>query len=150
MAAAPVAPDDIVATSADVRAGDRPPLIVREPLEGFLDAHGFGEGAIEAEPIGDGHSNVTYLIRRAGAPEMVLRRPPRPPLPPSAHDVAREARLLGALQGTAARVPKVLATCPDESVIGAPFYLMERIEGEVIVTTVPAALDVPAERVDEL
>ena len=58
-----------------------------------------------ADPIGDGHSNVTYLIERGGE-EIVLRRPPRPPLPPSAHDVLREARLLRALWDTPARVPR--------------------------------------------
>ena len=73
----------------------------------------------------------------------MLRRPPRPPLPPSAHDVLREARLLRALRDTPARVPEVLAVCTDEQVIGAPFYVMERIEGEVIVASVPAALDSP-------
>ena len=72
-----------------------------------------------------GHSNVTYLIRR-GDTELVLRRPPRPPLPPSAHDVLREARLLGAVEGADVRTPKVLVACDDESVIGAPFYVMER------------------------
>ena len=68
---------------------------------------------------------------------MVLRRPPRPPLPPSAHDVLREARLLRALESTPARVPRVLAVCEDPAVIGCPFYVMERVEGEVIVSTVP-------------
>jgi aminoglycoside phosphotransferase (APT) family kinase protein len=76
----------------------------------------------------------------------VLRRPPRPPLPPSAHNVLREARLLSALWSTPARVPDVLAVCSEESTIGAPFYVMERIPGEVIVTSVPAALDTPPER----
>jgi len=76
----------------------------------------------------------------------VLRRPPRPPLPPSAHDVLREARLLRALADTPARVPAVLAVGDDEQVIGAPFYVMERIEGEVIVASVPEALDTPPER----
>jgi len=118
---------------------------VIEPLRAFLDEHGLGDGEIRATPIGDGHSNVTYLIQR-GDSEMVLRRPPRPPLPPSAHDVLREARLLRALQSTPARVPAVLAVCADPATIGAPFYVMERIEGEVIVTSVPAALDTPAER----
>src|ERR1019366_642435 len=94
---------------------------------------------------GDGHSNVTYLIVRGDA-EMVLRRPPRPPLPPSAHDVLREARLLRALQDTAARVPAVLAVCEDPDTIGSPFYVMEKIEGDVIVTSIPPALDTPAER----
>ena len=70
----------------------------------------------------------------------MLRRPPRPPLPPSAHDVLREASLLRALEQTTVRVPKVLATCDDETVIGAPFYLMERVEGTVINDTLPDGL----------
>jgi aminoglycoside phosphotransferase (APT) family kinase protein len=142
---APIAPDDIVENAADAEANSRPPLLVLGPLRAFMDAHGIGEGEIEASPIGEGHSNVTYLIRR-GEAEAVLRRPPRPPLPPSAHDVLREARLLRALRPTPARVPDVLAVCEDESTIGAPFYLMSRVEGEVIVTSVPAALDTPPER----
>jgi aminoglycoside phosphotransferase (APT) family kinase protein len=144
---AAVAPDDIVATHADASGNARPPLLVIEPLRAFLDEHGLGEGEIEAKPIGEGHSNVTYLIERDGA-RVVLRRPPRPPLPPSAHDVLREARLLSALQDTPARVPRVLAVCAREDVIGCPFYVMERIEGEVIVSSVPAALDSPAHRRD--
>jgi aminoglycoside phosphotransferase (APT) family kinase protein len=139
------APDDVVERHAEVAADARPPLLVLEPLEAFLDEHGLGEGAIDATPIGEGHSNVTYLITR-GDTEVVLRRPPRPPLPPSAHDVLREARLLRALQDTPARVPVVLAVCADEHTIGAPFYVMERIAGEVIVTSIPPALDTPLER----
>src|SRR6267378_3218279 len=140
-----VAPDDIVSTPAQARGNERPPLLVLEPLREFLDQHGLGEGEIEASPIGDGHSNVTYLIERGGS-EMVLRRPPRPPLPPSAHDVLREARLLSALRDTPARVPDVLAVCDDPTTIGAPFYVMEMIEGEVIVASIPPALDSVAER----
>jgi aminoglycoside phosphotransferase (APT) family kinase protein len=139
------APDDVVATYVEAARNDRPPLLVVEPLLAFLDERGLGSGPLEAEPVGDGHSNVTYLVRRGDA-EVVVRRPPRPPLPPSAHDVLREARLLRALRTTAARVPEVLAVCEDESVIGAPFYVMERLYGEVITTEVPAALDTPAER----
>jgi aminoglycoside phosphotransferase (APT) family kinase protein len=141
----PIAPDDIVKTAADAQANSRPPLLVLEPLRAFLDEHGLGAGEPVATPIGDGHSNVTYLIERDGS-AMVLRRPPRPPLPPSAHDVLREARLLRALRGTPARVPEVLAVCEDPETIGAPFYVMERIDGEVIVSSIPAALDTPAER----
>lgn len=70
----------------------------------------------------------------------MLRRPPRPPLPPSAHDVLREARLLKALENTNVRVPKVLATGEDESLLGVPFYVMERVHGEVLSTDVPPAL----------
>jgi aminoglycoside phosphotransferase (APT) family kinase protein len=142
---APIAPDDIVLNAADAQANSRPPLLMLEPLAAFLDAHGIGEGAIEASPIGEGHSNVTYLIERGGQ-QVVLRRPPRPPLPPSAHDVLREARLLKALKDTPARVPDVLAVCSDADTIGAPFYVMEHVEGEVIVASVPAALDTPQER----
>jgi hypothetical protein len=83
-----VAPDDLVATHAEADRNDRPPLLVLQPLRAFLDAHELGSGGIEAEPLGDGHSNVTYLVRRPDR-EVVVRRPPRPPLPPSAHDVLR-------------------------------------------------------------
>src|SRR3984893_18039348 len=123
-----LAPVDIVETHAEAQGNSRPPLLVLEPLRAFLDAHGLGEGPIGASPIGEGHSNVTYLIERDGT-EVVLRRPPRPPLPPSAHDVLREARLLRALRDTPARVPEVLAVCADEQTIGAPFYVMERVDG---------------------
>ncbi|MFZ1927166.1 MAG: phosphotransferase family protein [Solirubrobacteraceae bacterium] len=142
---AAVAPDDIVERHADVASGARPPLLVLEPLRAFLDEHDLGAGEIKAQPIGDGHSNVTYLIERDGL-ELVLRRPPRPPLPPSAHDVLREARLLRALEPTPARVPRVLAVCEDETLIGCPFYVMERVHGEVIVWETPPALDTPEQR----
>ncbi len=139
------APDDIVSSHAEAASNERPPLLVVEPLLAFLDEHGIGSGDLAAEPVGDGHSNVTYLVRRGDA-EVVLRRPPRPPIPKSAHDVLREARLLRALEPTGARVPRVLAVGDDEDVIGAPFYVMERIAGEVITGEIPAALDTPEQR----
>ena len=141
-----IAPDDVVATFADAEENEREPLLVLGPLGEFLDGAGIGDGGeIDVEPVGDGHSNVTYLLRRDGL-EFVLRRPPRGPLPPSAHDVLREARVLRALGPTPARVPPVLAACDDLAVIGSPFYVMEKIEGEVMTTSVAPALDVPAER----
>src|SRR3954449_2447694 len=130
----------IVNTPEEAAALELPPLLIRRPLEAFLDAHGLGSGEVGAEPVGEGHSNVTYLIAR-DAGEWVLRRPPRPPLPPSAHDVLREAHLLRALEGTPVRVPRVLATCDDEAVIGAPFYVMERVHGEVLLSTRPPELE---------
>jgi aminoglycoside phosphotransferase (APT) family kinase protein len=136
---------DVVDTPRDAAELEHAPLVVREPLEAFLDARGIGEGRVEAERIGEGHSNVTFLIRR-GETRVVLRRPPRPPLPPSAHDVLREARLLEALEPTPVRVPPVLATCDDESVLGVPFYVMEEMHGSVITSEIPEALDNPAER----
>jgi aminoglycoside phosphotransferase (APT) family kinase protein len=141
----PVAPDDIVASHADAQANRRPPLLVLEPLAAFLDAHGLGAGPIEAEPVGEGHSNVTFRVRRHDA-DVIVRRPPRPPLPPSAHDMLREARVLSALEPTDVPVPRVLAVCDDDAVIGAPFYVMERVEGEVVTGSVPEGLDTPAER----
>ena len=59
-------------TAADAHANSRAPLLVLDTLGDFLDRHGLGEGEIEASPIGEGHSNVTYLVRR-GEREMVLR-----------------------------------------------------------------------------
>jgi aminoglycoside phosphotransferase (APT) family kinase protein len=134
-----------VDNTAEAAAQERPPLIVREPLQEFLDHHDLGEGDVEAEPIGDGHSNVTYLIVR-GDDRFVLRRPPRPPVPPSANDVLRESRLLTALQPTDVPTADVLAVCDDESVIGAPFYVMPFLEGHVITTEMPPELDNPEQR----
>jgi aminoglycoside phosphotransferase (APT) family kinase protein len=131
---------DVVDTPQDAAELELPPLVVREPLEAFLDRHGIGEGRVEAERIGEGHSNFTFLVCR-GDTRVVLRRPPRPPLPPSAHDVLREARLLRALESTAVRVPRVLAVGDDESVLGVPFYVMEEMQGSVVTSDVPEALD---------
>jgi aminoglycoside phosphotransferase (APT) family kinase protein len=137
---------EVVDSFGDVGDEELPPLIVREPLEAYLESAGLGAGRIEPVRIGEGHSNVTYLLRRKGVERLVLRRPPRPPLPPSAHDVLREARLLTAVQEADVRTPRVLAACDDESVLGVPFYVMERIEGTVVTDQMPAALDGPAER----
>ena len=136
---------DVVETSEEARAQQRPPLIVRGPLQEFLDHHDLGEGEILAEPIGEGHSNVTYLIQR-GEGKFVLRRPPRPPVPPSANDVLRESRILRGLQNTDVPTPDVLAVCDDEAVIGAPFYVMPFIEGDVITVAMPDELDNPEQR----
>jgi aminoglycoside phosphotransferase (APT) family kinase protein len=133
-------PPDVVDTAAEADELEHPPLVVREPLEAFLDEHGIGSGRLEAERIGEGHSNFTFLVERGDA-RVVLRRPPRPPLPPSAHDVLREARLLRALESTPVRVPRVLATGDDDSVLGVPFYVMEEMKGSVITSDVPPALD---------
>jgi aminoglycoside phosphotransferase (APT) family kinase protein len=139
----PLAADDIVERLSEVPEGAREPLLVLEPLRAFLRAHDLeAPGDLTAEPIGEGHSNVTFALSTG----VVLRRPPRGPLPPTAHDVVREARLLHALAPTPARTPRVLAVCPDPAVIGAPFYVMERVPGVALATEVPAALDTPPER----
>jgi aminoglycoside phosphotransferase (APT) family kinase protein len=135
----------IVDTPEEAAELELAPLLVRRPLEAYLDGQGLGSGPIEAQTVGEGHSNVTYAIRR-GEEEWILRRPPRPPLPPSAHDVLREARLLSAVESADVRTPRVLAACDDESVIGAPFYVMEKVEGDVMTMDIPPRLDDPAQR----
>ncbi|HEY2439377.1 MAG TPA: phosphotransferase family protein [Solirubrobacteraceae bacterium] len=138
-----LAPDDIVRTRAEGAANAREPLLVIDPLREFLaGAELAAPASLDAVPIGDGHSNVTFAL----STDVVLRRPPRGPLPPSAHDVLREARLLTALEPASVRTPRVLAVCDDPAVIGAPFYIMERVRGEVITGTVPQALDSEAQR----
>jgi aminoglycoside phosphotransferase (APT) family kinase protein len=117
-----------------------------EPLEAYLDGLGIGAGPARIEPIGEGHSNLTFLVEREGA-RVVLRRPPRGPLPPSAHDVVREARLLSALRPQGTPVPEVLAICDEPSVIGVPFYLMTWVDGYVLTEAMPAPLEGEAERI---
>ena len=68
-----VAPDDVVRTHAEGEANEREPLLVLEPLMAFLDAHELGAGEVSVEPVGEGHSNVTYALRRDGT-HVVLRR----------------------------------------------------------------------------
>ena len=137
------APDDIVTTREEGERNQREPLLVLDPLRAFLAGEGLdAPGDLAAKPIGEGHSNVTFVL----STDVVLRRPPRGPLPPSAHDVLREARLLAALEPTPVRTPRVLAVCADESLIGAPFYVMERVEGEVITDQLPPSLDSEPER----
>jgi aminoglycoside phosphotransferase (APT) family kinase protein len=135
---------EIVDTPAEAAEQELAPLIVRRPLEAFLDEHGLGQGPVEAKRIGEGHSNVTFVVRRGGE-QFVLRRPPRPPLPPSAHDVLREARVLTGVQGHI-RTPAVLAVCDDEGILGVPFYVMEFMHGTVITNTIPEPLDHPEGR----
>ena len=140
---ATLAPDDVVRTHAEGAANSREPLLVLDPLIEFLDANRLDAPAdLDAVPVGEGHSCVTFALSTG----VVLRRPPRGPLPPSAHDVLREARLLRALESTPVRVPKVLAVCEDPAVIGSPFYVMEQVEGHVVTEALPGVLDNPQER----
>jgi len=89
-----------------------------------------------------GFSNLSYLLT-AGDREMVLRRPPFGTRPKSGHDMGREFRVLSALAGHFAESPRPLHFCADESVIGAPFYVVERIRGIILRRDYPAEL-VPA------
>lgn len=94
---------------------------------------------LTVEQFGGGHSNLTYLIR-LGTTELVLRRPPLGPLPPSAHDVLREARWLSALHPHYPLAPRPLLACDDLGVLGVPFYVMERRRGIVVRASEPPHL----------
>lgn len=117
--------------------GELPPLVDAERLRAYLAERIAGEDApVLAERIRGGHSNETFFITR-GTERWVLRRPPRGPLLPTAHDVGREYRVLVALADTEVPVPHPVLFCDDTAVIGAPFYLMERVEGYVIRDRLP-------------
>jgi len=132
---------DVVARAADAQQLTKPPLLILENVEAFLDEHGLGSGPVRASRIGQGGgSNFSYLLERDDA-RFVLRRPPRPPLPPSAHDMVREARLQLALAPHGIRLPKIRAVCDDESVIGVPFYVMDFLEGDVVTDALPSGLE---------
>ena len=116
-----------------------PPLVDEPALAAYLAEQLPGpEAPLRVERVLGGHSNETFYVAR-GAEEWVLRRPPRGPLLPTAHDVGREYRVLRALSQTDTPVPRPLLYCEDSGVIGAPFYLMERVHGVVIRGELPAA-----------
>jgi aminoglycoside phosphotransferase (APT) family kinase protein len=120
-------------------------LLPTAELEAYLDAQGLGSGPLRASRIGDGASNLTYLVERDDV-RLVVRRPPPPPLPPSAHDMVREANVQIGLARGGVRVPKILAVCENDGVIGAPFYVMEEVVGAVVTDRLPSALDTSQER----
>src|SRR5207253_7554738 len=133
---------DIVELEADAPNLTRPPLLILETVRRFLDQHGLGSGALRAERIGEGGgSNFSFLLERDDGTRLVLRRPPRPPLPPTAHDVVRESRLQLALAPLGIRVPHIRAVCEDESLLGVPFYVMDYVDGHVVTTELPPPLD---------
>jgi aminoglycoside phosphotransferase (APT) family kinase protein len=112
-------------------------------LEPWLGERGLlcGVGPLTVEPLGEGHSNLTFLLSR-GAAELVLRRPPPGPLLPTAHDVVREHRVLTLLRESSAsvRVPISRAVCVGDDVIGSPFYVMDRAPGVVVRGRLPRGL----------
>ena len=138
---------DIVDTAADAEGLTKPPLLVLDRVRAFLDEHGLGAGDVRAHRIGEGGgSNFTFSIERESG-SFVLRRPPRPPLPPSAHDVVREARLQLALRAAGfARLPTIVAVCEDESLLGVPFYVMSFLDGVVPTDEAPPGLEENAQR----
>jgi len=118
------------------RAGEQPDA---PALEGYL------RGALPNWPAGadliieqfpSGFSNLTYALR-AGASEWVMRRPPMGAAVRGGHDMAREFRILSALAAAGIRAPRPVLLCDDVSVLGAPFYLMERVRGVILRSRLP-------------
>src|SRR5262249_5169899 len=108
-----------------------------ERVAQFLRDSSIDVGELEVEQFPAGQSNLTYLLRD-GEWEAVLRRPPLGPVAPRAHDVARAARIPAALHPRFPLAPRPFAVCEDASVIGAPFYVMERRHGLVLDMDLPA------------
>jgi aminoglycoside phosphotransferase (APT) family kinase protein len=88
-------------------------------------------GPLAVQQFPSGHSNLTYLLR-VGEHELVLRRPPFGAAIKTAHDMGREFHILSGLADVYPKVPRPILFCEDESVIGAPFYLMERVRGVIL------------------
>src|SRR6201997_4739492 len=109
-------------------------------LGSFLADRGLCGPTVTAQAIGDGHSNLTFLVSD-GHSKMVVRRPPPPPLPPGAHDVLREARLLAALARTDVPTPRVLATVAAGELLDVPVFVMDFVDGTVITESTPAPSD---------
>ena len=113
-----------------------------EAAERYLRTHveDVPEGELEVRQFPSGASNLTYLME-VGDWEGVLRRPPLGPVPPKAHDMGRESSILARLNAVYPLAPKPYFYCEDESVIGAPFYVMERRTGVVLDDSFPDGVD---------
>ncbi|WP_329122460.1 phosphotransferase family protein [Streptomyces sp. NBC_01353] len=108
----------------------QPPGLDPEQLRGFLDRErpGLVGGPLTARLIEGGRSNLTYVVTD-GTGQWVVRRPPLGHVLATAHDMKREHRVISALHGTAVPVPEPVLLCEDDSVLGAPFYVMEFVAG---------------------
>ena len=126
---APAAADPLD-RAREVRAGEELEL---ERLEPYLREHieELVEG-LHIKQFPSGHSNLTYLLEDADGLGLVLRRPPFGAQVKSGHDMAREFRVLDALDGVWPRAPRPHLLCEDDSILGAPFYVMERVEGVIL------------------
>jgi len=116
-----------------------PPGIDADAVTAWVAEHVAGvEPPLQFRRISEGQSNLTYRVYDAGDRVVVLRRPPAVDLLPTAHDMGREHRVLTGLASAGMPVPRPLALCEDVSVTGAPFYVMEHVDG-LVLSTVEAA-----------
>jgi aminoglycoside phosphotransferase (APT) family kinase protein len=105
----------------------------------WLAAEGLTDGGpVRVEQLAGGASNLTFRVR-AGGHDWVLRRPPAKGVLPTAHDVLREHLIQHALGPTPVPVPRMVAACADPRVIGAPFYLMEHVDGDIYASAAAVA-----------
>ena len=125
-----------------IRAGEELNLA---RLQEFLCDHFAHSGPISVEQFPSGHSNLTYRVRLRTR-EVVLRRPPFGSKVRSAHDMAREYRVLSKLSGAYPAAPKAILYCDDLSILNAPFYLMERIRGVIIRRDPPSGMPLRRKR----
>jgi aminoglycoside phosphotransferase (APT) family kinase protein len=139
---------EVVDAARAVRAGEE---ISTDALARFFAAQvpELAGKPIEVQQFPGGHSNLTYLLR-VGDRDVVMRRPPFGTKVKSAHDMGREFRILSALAGHYPRAPKPLAYCDDESVLGAPFYVMERVRGVILRKDLPPELNLDPVRFRKL
>ncbi len=138
---------DLLDHPTKVRPGEELDLSRLEP---FLRSHFPTElGPLSLQQFPSGHSNLTYLLQ-FGSKELVLRRPPFGSKVKTAHDMGREFRVLSRLHSVYAPAPAVLFYCGDESFLGAPFYLMERVHGVILRRDPPSGLDFPSEKAHRL
>ena len=123
-------------------------------IDGLRVAEWFLENVPAAVPplrfelIAGGHSNLTYRVRDASEASYVLRRPPLGSVLATAHDMAREHRIISAVHITDVPVPETLGVCEDVNVNGAPFYVMAYVDGEVLHSDVEASQIPISERID--
>ena len=121
------------ATGSAEGAAAAPEGIDRAGVEGWFAANVPGVGLpLSFERISGGHSNLTYGVRDAAGARWALRRPPLGKRLGSAHDMAREHKVVSALGPTPVPVAPVVGLCEEESVNGAPFYVMEFVEGPIL------------------
>lgn len=133
---------DWIDRAAPTRSGEELDLEALEAylLEHLQEAEGETEGPLSVDQFPSGYSNLTYLLR-LGDRELVLRRPPFGNRVATAHDMEREHRVLSGLTRVYPPAPEPYLYCADESVIGAPFYVMERRRGIVLRRELPPGLE---------
>lgn len=107
------------------------------------------EGITQISQFPGGFSNLTYLIKTSGR-DFVLRRPPVGAAIKSAHDMSREFKVLSLLRPSYPKVPEPIIFCEDESVIGSPFYLMERVKGIILRGKEASSFKITEEKMREV